>query len=138
MNFFMSGELSGDSSADMIDLIIGIEKQVKTLEKNNYGDINDIAVIPVIVELSGELEAQGFFKERKLVKRKTGEADYRLRINYYKFIEADDTTRKLLIIKNIIDSIRDIGRKVKGFEAQRFEDDILDLFGIENNNLNDL
>ena len=131
MDFFMSGEVSGESHREMIDLIISIETQVKTLDKNNYGDIYDIAIIPVIVEISLELETQGFYKERKLVRRKTGEADYRLRINYCKFVEADDVTKKLLIIKNIIDSIRDIGRKVKGFDAQRFEDDILDLFEIK-------
>lgn len=36
----------------------------------------------------------------------------------------------LLIIKNVIDSIRDIGRKVKEFNASKFEEDILALFRI--------
>lgn len=82
------------------------------------------------MELSPELEEQGFFKERKLVRRKQGEADYRLRIDYVKFYKLDDLRKNLLIIKNVIDSIRDIGRKVKEFNASKFEEDILALFRI--------
>lgn len=131
MDFFMGAELSGGLSDDTIQLIKNVEKQIKRLEKNNYGgNIHDIGIIPIIIELSPELEEQGFFKERRLVRRKQGEADYRLRIDYVKFYKLDDLRKNLLIIKNVIDSIRDIGRKVKEFNASKFEEDILALFRI--------
>lgn len=128
MKFFMTGELGINDADHAIDLIKDVENKIKILEINDYGDIDDIGIIPVI--MSPEFDLPGFFGERKLVKRKSREADYRLRINYCKYIATDDVGKTMLIIKNVIDSIRDIGRKVKGFNASKFEEDILALFGI--------
>lgn len=57
MDFFMGAELSGGLSDDTIQLIKNVEKQIKRLEKNNYGgNIHDIGIIPIIMKLSPELE----------------------------------------------------------------------------------
>lgn len=139
MDFFMTGELGIEDSDHAIDLIKDVEAKIKVLEVHDYGStIKDIGVIPIIMSLSPELEEQGFFRERKLVKRKCGEADYRLKIDYDKFVNSSDEVRTLLIVKNVIASIRDIGRKVKDFDAERFEKDILDLFQINVEQLEEL
>lgn len=73
----------------------------------------------------------GFFKERKLFKRKSKEADFRLRIDYETFLSADYATRKILIIRNIFQSIRILGEKAKSdFNAIKLEKDILQIFDI--------
>lgn len=135
----MSCEISGDNDEKAIDLIKIIEGKIKTLEKNNYGGkINDLSIIPIIVELSPELEEQGFFKERKQVRKKQGEVDYRLRISYRKFEDADDNKKTLLILKNVIESIRDVGKRLENFDSIQFEKDILKLFSICENDIENL
>jgi hypothetical protein len=103
---------------------------IKILNDKNYGTaLVDIGIIPII--MSQELLDAGFFKERRLLKRKEKSADYRLKIDYEKFMNGDDETRRLLIIQNIIDSIRDLGRKLKkDFDAQSLENDILNTLGV--------
>jgi hypothetical protein len=81
----------------------------------------------------------GFFAERKLIKRKSREADIRLQIDYDRFLSADKEMRRKLIIKNIIDSIRVVGQKAKkDFNGERLEKDILGIFGLKSEQLDNL
>jgi len=129
----MSGELDATIGNKYGVLAYAIESELnKALKDKNYGSaIENIGIIPVII--TQELLNAGFFKERRLFKRKEKSADYRLRINYEKFMSGNDVTRRLLIIKNIIVSIRDLGRKAKkDFDAQSLENDILATLGVNN------
>ncbi|MHC1686049.1 MAG: Imm44 family immunity protein [Clostridiaceae bacterium] len=109
--------------------------KIKQLEDIEYG-LDKISIIPIIVELTPELEEAGFFKERKLVRKKSRMADIRLRIDFNTFKNSDNAAQKMLIIKNIIESVRIIGAKMKGeFDAIKFETDILNALGITSEEL---
>lgn len=132
MRFFLSGELEGDIAEEFINIISEIGSELEGLNSNNYGsEVEEIAIIPIVAKITPEYEDAGFFKERKLFKRKSKEADFRLRIDYETFLSADYATRKILIIRNIIRSIRILGGKAKSdFNAIKLEQDILQIFDI--------
>ncbi|MGE6619605.1 Imm44 family immunity protein [Bacillus mycoides] len=133
MRFFLSGELEGDIAEEFINIISEISSDLEKLNSNNYGsEVEEIAIIPIVVNITPEYEDAGFHKERKLFKRKSKEADFRLRIDYETFLLADDSGRKILIIKNIIQSIRILGKRAKSdFNALKLEEDILQVFDIK-------
>ncbi|AXO97260.1 Imm44 family immunity protein [Bacillus anthracis] len=132
MRFFLSGELEGDIAEEFINIISEIGSELEGLNSNDYGsEVEEIAIIPIVAKITPEYEDAGFFKERKLFKRKSKEADFRLRIDYETFLSADYATRKILIIRNIIQSIRILGEKAKSdFNAIKLEKDILQIFDI--------
>ncbi|MBF7145223.1 Imm44 family immunity protein [Bacillus toyonensis] len=130
---FLSGELEGDIAEEFINMISEIGSELEELNSNNYGsEVEEIAIIPIVVNITPEYEDAGFHKERKLFKRKSKEADFRLRIDYETFLSADYSTRKILIIRNIIQSIRMLEGKAKAdFNAIKLEQDILQIFDIK-------
>ncbi|SHI17478.1 Imm44 family immunity protein [Desulfosporosinus lacus] len=132
MEIFMSGEIDTTISEAFREIRNEIKQKLKILEVNDYGNaVQNLGIIPIIVNLEPELESAGFFKERKLYKKKTKDADYRLRIDYESFLNANYEKKKLLIIKNVVDCIRLLGKKVKkDFAAEQLENDVLCLFGI--------
>ena len=75
------------------------------------------------------MENAGWYKERKLFKRKNKSTDFRLRIDYDDFCQGNDENRMKLIIRNIIDSVRVLdSRATKDFDGEVLECDILNLF----------
>ncbi|EOO26057.1 hypothetical protein ICM_00359 [Bacillus cereus BAG1X2-3] len=130
---FFSGELEGDIAEEFINIISEISSELEKLNNNNYGsEVEKISIIPIVVKITPEYEAAGFFKERKLFKKKSKVADFRLRIDYETFLLADDSGRKILIIKNIIQSIRILGKRAKSdFNAIKLEQDILQVFDMK-------
>ncbi|EPC8420115.1 MULTISPECIES: Imm44 family immunity protein [Bacillus] len=133
MRFFLSGELEGDIAEEFINIISEIGNELEGLNSNDYGsEVEEIAIIPIVVNITSEYEDAGFHKERKLFKRKSKEADFRLRIDHETFLSADYATRKILIIRNVIQSIRILGGKAKSdFNAIKLEQDILEVFDIK-------
>lgn len=133
MRFFLSGELEGEIAEGFINIISEIGSDLEKLNSNNYGsEVEEIAIIPIVVNITPEYEAAGFFKERKLFKKKSKVADFRLRIDYETFLSADYATRKILIIENIIQSIRLLGEKATSdFNAIKLEQDILQVFDMK-------
>ena len=78
------------------------------------------------------MEKEGWYKEKVQFKKKKKDADIRLRIDYDKFAKGDENTKKLLIIDNVIKSIRELSKKAKNdFNAKQLEDDILSLFDLK-------
>ena len=82
-----------------------IDIGIKAVAKNDYGEeFKSMAVIPII--MPKDLHEQ--FRERRLIKRKTFEADIRLFVDFEKFVkgkwdvkkEPYRTERKLLLVKN--------------------------------------
>lgn len=140
MKFFMSSEVDVDISEDFRIVRNEVEQKIKLLESKNYGDnIVELSIIPIVVNLTPELEEAGFFKERVKYSKKNKETDIRLRINHTAFKEADKETQKLMVISNVIQSIKALHLKVKtGFDAFSLEKDILELFEIDKADLDKL
>lgn len=139
MKIFISGEIDDTVGYSFSKIAFkDIGAKLKVLIDRSYGsEVTNIGIIPVIVRPSAI--AAGFWKERRLFQRKQNSADYRLRIDFIKFLNSDNKTRRLLIIKNIIDSIRDLGRKAKkDFDAKSLEKDILDILGVSYSDLDNM
>jgi hypothetical protein len=98
------------------------------MEKNNYGDAVDlISVIPTV--FSNEIFESLPYKERKIFSPKKKEAEFRLRIDYNKYVCSNDIEKSGLILDNIIQSIRLLNQKVKkDFDGEKLEKDIRELF----------
>ncbi|MBT3362847.1 MAG: dihydrolipoamide succinyltransferase [Chloroflexi bacterium] len=137
MKFFLSGELDHGISEACMQIEMEIEPILNTLENTNYGsEVVDIGIIPIIIDPKRGLLEEGFFKERKLFKRKTAEADFRLRIDYNKFKAADYEKRKLLLLNNIVESIKILGQRArKDFDHVKLMNDIYKLFDINEETL---
>ena len=130
MNFFISGEVNAAVGKDFMNLVREIDKKLLPLKQKNYGEaVEKIDIIPIVVLITPEYEH--FYKERKLFSKKNKDADIRLRIDYEKFLNGDIETRRILILKNIIDSIRIVGMKAKkDFDAITLEKDVLEIFDL--------
>jgi len=137
MRIFMSGETDGQISNDYRIVRNEIELKLKQLESNDYGsEFVDIGIIPIIIDPKRGLFEAGFFKERKLIKRKTKEADIRLRTDFDKFYAADNNNKRLLLVDNVIRAIRVIGEKSKAdFNSEKLISDILQIFNISEKEL---
>ena len=140
MRIFVSGELDEKISQDFRQLYREADKLLKPLESNDYGsEFKYIGIIPIIIDPKRGLLEAGFFKERKLIKRKTKEADIRLRTDFDKFYAADHNKKRLLLVDNIIRSIRVIGEKSKSdFNSEKLIADILKVFSVNAEDLGGL
>jgi hypothetical protein len=136
MEFMMSSESDGryDDFADALrETRNEIARDVKEfLKDRDYGsEVVDLGVIPIIMKFDDEMERQGWFKERVYLKRREADADVRLRIDYDRFVKGDKATKRLLLIDNIIQSIRALSSKAnKDFRAGELEQDILALLDV--------
>jgi hypothetical protein len=131
MKFFMSSEVQADISDDFQLVQKEVEQKLKFLESRNYGvNVEEIGIIPIVVNLTPELEEAGFFKERVKYSKKNKDSDIRLRINHSAFKNANKEIKKMLLVKNIVQSIRALQLKTTGFDAASLEKDVLELFKI--------
>ena len=96
------------------------------LKDKDYGTgLKSLYLIPMIFRPDIKL-----YNERMLYRAKKGEADYRLKIDYDKYIHADEAGKRSLIIKNLLLAIRLIAIKAKKnkmeFDSEKMEKDIRD------------
>ena len=71
-----------------------------------------------------------------MFQRKQAGADYRLVIDFETFRAGDDSLRERLLVRNIIEAIRDLSRKAgKRFRGDDLINDILQLFSLESEGL---
>ncbi len=140
MRIFISGEIDGQISNDYRITRNEIDRKLNCLENNDYGfEFVDIGIIPIIIDPKRGLFEAGFFRERKLIKRKAKEADIRLKTDFIKFQAGDDNIKRLLLIDNIVRSIRVIGEKSKSdFNAEKLISDIIMAVEIDVKALDDL
>jgi Immunity protein 44 len=135
MEFFLSSEtgLPEDQLQKLCQIQKGLQEKLKIAFGNkSYGDAikGSIGIIPVIMTNHDRIIME--FKERKLYSKKRKDADYRLAIDYDEFIKANDKEKERLLLENIIHAIRDLKRKIrKGFDGDKLESDILQLFKLE-------
>lgn len=131
MKIIITAEIDSQVRNDFQTIRKEILEKIKPLEDKEYG-LDKISIIPIIADITPELDEAGFFKERKLIKKKEKLADIRLRIDFKKFKDGDMKTKKNLIIRNIIESIQVIGLKMKNeFNAEMFERDILSFLEVD-------
>jgi hypothetical protein len=141
MKFSFSGELSDLQKEDLIpDKYSRVSQKVSNvlnqkLHDKHYGEaINLIFLAPMILESDNLFFAQR--KERKLIKHKERIADFRLRIDYLNFASSDETTREKLLLKNVIDAVRIIQKRLKkNFNGEELEKDILSLWDLKYSDL---
>lgn len=124
MEFFLSGEID-TLAADAWRAARGpVEKRLNAaLGTRDYGPaIYRIALIPMI----NRPEWISLRKERRLFKRSERWADYRTSIDFHAFMGGDAHRRECLIAANLVDAIKDIGRKAgKALDADRLIADVL-------------
>ena len=126
MRFFFSGELD----AEVADQYKSVRKEIEATLNGRLGDrdyggvLNEIAIVPMILE---PRFSEGR-KERRLIKRAEKVADYRLFIDYKAWGAGSNEDRKRLLVENVLASVRDIERKLKGFDGKRLAQDIASLF----------
>jgi len=141
MRIFVSGELDGKIPSGIFSKFFKeCDEKLGPLENNDYGmEFDSIGIIMIVIDPRRGLFEEGFFKERKLIKRKAKEADIRLRTDFDKFNNADYDTKRLLLLENIVRSIRIIGEKSKvDFQAEKLIADILEQFGIDEGSIKSL
>ena len=139
MKIFLGGETAFKASEPFGKISRKIGDKLARFEKadpndDTYGtEFRDIGIITTII---GE-GLKDMWEERRLIRYKKREADIRLKIDYDRFINADEKTQELLYIKNIIDSIMAVEERKKGdFNGLKFIDDIQILFGITKEQIN--
>jgi hypothetical protein len=133
MRIFISAEKDGKLSDKFRVIRNEIDSKILPLERNDYGsEFKSIGIIPIIIDPRRGLFEHGFFKERKLVKRKAREADIRLRTDFDKFQNGDYQTKRLPLIDNIVRSIRVIGEKSKSdFNSENLISDICKVLDVD-------
>lgn len=124
MEFFLSAELYGKAGCLWRLLAQEFQKKLDCLADKTYGEeLVDIGIISII--MPEEFFEDNGYPERKLFKRKTKEADIRLRINYKKFICSSPDQRRQMYIDHIIQSLETLRHKVS--KDYKFDDLINDV-----------
>ncbi len=131
MDIILSAE-TYQSSCDLFRYCLNeLQTTINSLSDFDYGtEFESISIIPIIMPI----EFHDSYRERRLIKRKTKEADIRLYVDYNLFVrcsfdierEPFKTQRRLMIIKNIVDSIMVVENRKKGdFQGLKLIDNIL-------------
>lgn len=95
----------------------------KYVENKQYSNIvNTIGITPIIAPK--DIIEQGFFKQEKKCDIRYGFASVSLWIDYDEFLQSDLINKQIMIVKNILDSIKVIARKAK-IDYEKFYDDII-------------
>jgi len=127
MKFWFSGEIDARVGETYRAIRLEMETRLNAdLGQRNYGPaVVELAIIPMLL---GPEFSEGR-PERRLVKRKEKVADYRLSIDFAAWQVGSELDRKRLLLENVLESIRDIGRKLPGgFEAALLQQDIERVF----------
>ena len=114
-----------------------LEPILNKLCKNNYGlEFELISIIPTIME---DEFLDEDWKERRLVRPKSKDADIRLIMDYDKFVKADENGRLLLYVKMLVDAIKIVDAKKKGdFNGEKLIEDLLAATNIKWDEIKDL
>lgn len=91
-------------------------------KNKSYSEIiNIIGIIPIIAPK--ELLENGKYKEVKYCSVTYGFADVNLFINYDQYVQASMEEKKMLIVKNVVDSVKAIKTKGK-IDFNHFKEDM--------------
>ena len=107
----------------VIDEIYKMCREIsKYVENKQYSNIvNTIGITPIIAPK--DIIEQGFFKQEKKCDIRYGFASVSLWIDYDEFLQSDLINKQIMIVKNILASIKTISRKAK-IDYKQFCEDI--------------
>ena len=129
MRFFFSGEIDVAIAEEFRAVRISVERTLNAFcDGRDYGPaVSEIGIIPIVLRPEFMLDR----KERRLFQRKQHSADYRLVIDYTRFLHGTTREQELLLVRNVIDSIQDLGRKTGDqFRSAELARDIMNLFQV--------
>ena len=108
----------------VIDEIYKMCREIsKYVENKQYSNIvNTIGITPIIAPK--DIIEHAFFKQEKKCDIRYGFASVSLWIDYDEFLQSDLINKQIMIVKNILDSIKVIARKAK-IDYEKFYDDII-------------
>src|SRR5947208_3702951 len=112
MRFFIAGEVDTAVADAWRESSRPVEVRLNAaLAERQYGPaIQSIGIIPMILRP----EWQHGRPERKLLRGKDRDADYRTIIDFEAFRQGSAEARERLIVANIVDAVRDLNRKARG------------------------
>ena len=99
-------------------------------EKKYSEVINIVGIVPIVAPAS--VVEKGLYKPHKRCELRAGFASVCLPIDYEKYVRADVTNKKILIIENILASVKSISKRGK-FDYGLFEKDVRNF--CENSNI---
>ena len=124
---FFSSETEPPAGYLIMKMLNPVEIEFNRLHfSNEYCNIIDSICI-VFICVSENLEKQGVGKERKYISHKKGYADYRVKIPYNEFLNADYSKKMRICLDAISNIALDIRKKIHSFDADKFIDDIGDI-----------
>lgn len=127
MILFLGAELYGAAGHYWFDLQKEFTQKLNQLKDKNYGgELNNIAIISII--MPEDFFEENGYPEKKLFKRKTKEADIRLRIDYERFIRVKSEQRRQIYIDHIIQALNTLKPKLS--KSFRFDDLINDVVNV--------
>lgn len=134
MNIFLSSEAHVSASVIICYNIRIIKSKIKTINISDYTDvIDDIGIIINCFPIE-EMNA-GWGKKREYISYKNRFADIRLPIDFDELVSADRHKQYLMVINNIIESLRVIKRRLDKkkmqFDFERMVQDILSKLEVE-------
>ncbi len=124
-----TGDIDGEKLSEIqnqisssLCFITDSKNEQKIKNDKTYGfEFESIGVVSMILSPRFDI-----YKERTLIRFKEHWADIRLKIDYKKYQESDDKGKRILLIKNIVDSIMIVEKRKKGdFQGLKLIDDIL-------------
>lgn len=129
MRFFFSGELDVSVAEAFRAVRTSVEQRLNEFcGEREYGPaVSKIGIIPIVLRPEFMLDR----KERRLFQRATRSADYRLVIDYRRFLEGSPRDQELLLVRNVIASVLDLGGKTgPQFRSDDLARDIATLFQV--------
>ncbi|MBR1529197.1 MAG: hypothetical protein IJ642_07835 [Oscillospiraceae bacterium] len=124
-NLFISCEIH--SKAEKIsDILRKICNQIqeKNFDMTKYSSqITDVGII--VNCYPDDYLLAGFGKPRKYISYQKGSADIRLPVPYIEFRNADEKTRYLMIVKNIVESVKVIQERCLKSKRAEFDGNLL-------------
>ena len=127
MKMFLGAETAAPAGDLWFQLRAQIWPELKALQNRNYGpDIETIGIISII--LPREYYDEGCYKERRLIRRKTKEADIRLRIDFEAFVRAKPEERFGIYADHLLNAFRVLeGRVSSSFDLPRLLSDVSEI-----------
>jgi hypothetical protein len=129
MRFFFSGEVDVAIAETFRAVRVSVERTLNAFcDGRDYGPaVSEIGIIPIVLRPEFMLDR----KERRLFQRNQHSADYRLIIDFARFLHGTTREQELLLVRNVIDSVLDLGRKTgEQFRSAELARDIANLFQV--------
>jgi len=126
MNLFLNSPSHYTQEFGVIDEVYLMCKYIsENIDIKNYtASLDSIGVVPMVAPF--EIISETGWKEIKYVSTRFRMADIALCSDYELFCNADLNEKKKIILKNILDSLKVIKKKLKGeFDYDQMEKDIL-------------